>query len=378
MAIREVGGLYRVHEFAERAGVTVRALHHYDRLGLLKPRRSEAGYRIYVDRDIERLEQIVALKFIGLPLKQIKAVLDRETLQLPAALRLQRAELEEKRRLLDRAIEAITNAETALQSGEAATALRRIIEVIEMQTSTEFMKNYYREEAWARFQERHSKWPSEAWRDLFRDVAASLNEDPASAKAQSLAVRWRELRVSDAGGDPRIHAGLIKAWRDRTYWPEAVQNHFSAFNLHEISAFIARAFACYRRKHYGELPPVTQLEQFTPEERERLPLAQTALYFNLAEALDEDPGSERGQALAASWMELVESGTGHRASANHEDYRKLVDWVRSWPPLFQKELAALDSEKIGEFILKAMAQPMPTHSSSRAEPCREGTVATGR
>lgn len=63
---------YQVHEFADLAGVTVRALHHYDRLGLLRARRTDAGYRLYTARDLERLEQIVALKFFGLPLKQIK------------------------------------------------------------------------------------------------------------------------------------------------------------------------------------------------------------------------------------------------------------------------------------------------------------------
>src|SRR5215831_15227659 len=55
---------YRIQEFAEMAGVTVKALHHYDRLGLLKPRRSAAGYRMYCEHDLERLEQIVALKFL--------------------------------------------------------------------------------------------------------------------------------------------------------------------------------------------------------------------------------------------------------------------------------------------------------------------------
>ena len=86
--------LYRVHEFAELAGVTVRTLHHYDRLGLLEPRRTAAGYRVYSVRDLERLEQIVALKFLGLPLRQIKLLLDQETLQLPDALRMQRTVLE--------------------------------------------------------------------------------------------------------------------------------------------------------------------------------------------------------------------------------------------------------------------------------------------
>jgi DNA-binding transcriptional MerR regulator len=328
---------YRVHEFSERAGVTVKALHHYDRLGLLKPRRTESGYRIYVDRDLERLEQIVALKFIGLPLKEIKALLDRDALQLPAALRLQRAELEEKRRLLDRAIAAITNAEKALQSGKPANAgiLKKIIEVIcmpyAMPAGTEFMKNYYREEAWARFHERHPVWPSQAWTDLFRDISRSLHEGPASEKPR----HWR--------GDGARHSGLIKAWADREYWPEAAQQRLSKLDLHRISAFILRAFASYRRQNYGEAAIAKQLDQFPPEDRERPPLASAGLYFKLSESLDEDPAGETAQALAARWMELVESNTGFKPPSN-KDYEALVRRSQKWPSAFVQQLAALDRE----------------------------------
>lgn len=357
MVIQEVGGLYLVHEFAERAGVTVKALHHYDRLGLLKPRRTDAGYRIYVDRDLERLEQIVALKFIGVPLKQIKALLGSDALQLPAALRLQRAELEQKRGLLDRAIAAIANAEEALRSGKPADAaiLKKIIEVIEMPASTEFMKNYYREEAWARFQKRHGNWPSEAWSQLFRDISDALGEDPASEKAEAMAWRWRALRVSDAGGDPRIHAGLIRAWADREYWPEAAQQRFSEFDLHEISAFIARVFTSYRERNYGDPSVAKQLEQFPPEARDRAPLSRSGLYFTLAESLDEDPAGEIAQALAARWMELVESNTGYKTPSN-KDYEAIIQRVQNWPSAFVQQLAALDHERISAFVLKAMAQ----------------------
>jgi DNA-binding transcriptional MerR regulator len=74
--------MYRVSDFAEKAGITVRTLHHYDRLGLLKPSgRTEAGYRLYGERDFVRLQQIVTLKFIGLPLRQIKDLLDGERLE---------------------------------------------------------------------------------------------------------------------------------------------------------------------------------------------------------------------------------------------------------------------------------------------------------
>src|SRR6185369_9148438 len=111
---------YKIHEFAELAGVTVKALRHYDRLGLLKPTRTDSGYRMYVERDLERLEQIVALKFIGVPLKQIRAVLCRSAVDLSETLRLQHQVLVEKRCLLDRAIRAMEAARAAVRAGSAS------------------------------------------------------------------------------------------------------------------------------------------------------------------------------------------------------------------------------------------------------------------
>src|SRR5690348_16077952 len=104
---------YKASAFARRAGVTVRTLHHYDRLGLLTPSgRTVAGYRVYTDRDLARLEQIVALKFVGFSLKEIGSVLDRDG-DLLTALRTQRQIMGEKRQQIDRAIDAIVQAEHA-------------------------------------------------------------------------------------------------------------------------------------------------------------------------------------------------------------------------------------------------------------------------
>jgi DNA-binding transcriptional MerR regulator len=66
---------YRVQQFAALAGVTVKTLHHYDRLGLLRPERTAAGYRVYSDDDLQRLAQITALKLVGVPLKGIAPLL---------------------------------------------------------------------------------------------------------------------------------------------------------------------------------------------------------------------------------------------------------------------------------------------------------------
>ena len=86
---KSTNAVYRAKQFATLAGVTVRALHHYDRMGLLRPKnRSQAGYRLYSNRDFARLEQIVVLKFLGMPLKQIRRLLEPDA-NLSAVLQRQ-------------------------------------------------------------------------------------------------------------------------------------------------------------------------------------------------------------------------------------------------------------------------------------------------
>src|SRR6059058_5039824 len=104
--------LFQAREFAELTGVTVRTLHHYDRLGLLKPSRySRAGYRLYRESDVARLEQIIALKFIGFPMNEIKKILSHGQIDLARTLQRQREAITEKRQRLELAIRAIQHAE---------------------------------------------------------------------------------------------------------------------------------------------------------------------------------------------------------------------------------------------------------------------------
>lgn len=71
------GRTYQVKEVARMAGVSVRALHHYDEIGLLVPSgRAEAGYRLYSHEDLLRLQQILVGRELGLPLEAIKRSLD--------------------------------------------------------------------------------------------------------------------------------------------------------------------------------------------------------------------------------------------------------------------------------------------------------------
>jgi DNA-binding transcriptional MerR regulator len=231
-----VNRTYLPHEFAKRAGVTVRTLHHYDQLGLLKPSgRTTAGYRVYSDRDFARLEQIVALKFIGFPLFQIRELLRRKDTDLLAALRQQRDILAEKRDHLDRAMRAIERAEQVVSSGGEPDwePFRMIIEVIQMQTRKDWMKKYYTDEQLASLRQR---WSPEVqaesergWAALARDTEAAIASgvDPAGTTGLQLAERRRELLAQFTGGDPGIEQNLRKLYADRANWPANFKKPYS-------------------------------------------------------------------------------------------------------------------------------------------------------
>src|SRR5438477_4991705 len=101
---------YLVKEVAALSGVTVRALHHYDELGLLTPSgRTGGGYRLYNDDDLLRLQQILIGRELGLSLEAIRRSLDDPGFDRRAALIAQRAELAaraERAESMVRAIEA--------------------------------------------------------------------------------------------------------------------------------------------------------------------------------------------------------------------------------------------------------------------------------
>ena len=240
--------MYQAHEFAALAGVTVRALHHYDRLGLLKPtQRTNGGYRLYTNRDLVRLEQIVVLKFVGLPLKEIRELLKDEA-DLSETLRSQQEVLAEKRRQLDGAMQAIRAASRTLESGREPdwNLFKKIIKEIQMQNDTEWAKKYYSEEARAKVEERKALWSpelqaevSKQWSQLFADIEASLDEDPSSPKAQELAARWKKLVAGFTGGDPEIQKGLNAMYADQGNWPAEQKKNWQI--RPEIQTFIQKA-----------------------------------------------------------------------------------------------------------------------------------------
>lgn len=236
---------YVAHEFAERAGVTVRTLHHYDRIGLLRPeRRTESGYRLYGDAELTRLQQIATLKFVGFSLSEIRALLAQSPLEISAAFRLQHQILAEQRERLTRAEEAIAHAESVLATTGALDwdAIRNIIEVMQMQENWDWVKSYYtpeqREELAQRGTPEVLAKGQRDWAELIRDVAAAVEAGttPKSAEGQALATRWSALIAAFTGGNPGIAANLKRLYAD---WPASTPKPYSD----DVERFIKEANA---------------------------------------------------------------------------------------------------------------------------------------
>ncbi|MEH3156063.1 MAG: MerR family transcriptional regulator [Gordonia paraffinivorans] len=215
-------GMLRVGRLAELTGLTVRTLHHYDELGLVRPsHRSAAGYRLYDDADLERLYRVIALRQLGLPLDRIAAVLDDAT-SLESTLRTHDRLLAEQISALQsiRARVGVSLASVRARSTSSSDLLDVIREVTSMD---ETMARYFdaaqmgelarRREAVGdeRIAQVENRWPS-----LIADVDAAIAEgvDPSSPQAVALAVEWMGLLREFHGDDPGLKDSLYAVAND--------------------------------------------------------------------------------------------------------------------------------------------------------------------
>ncbi|MGD2052217.1 MAG: MerR family transcriptional regulator [Acidimicrobiia bacterium] len=209
---------YTISEVARFAGVTVRTLHHYDRIGLLRPAgRSDAGYRLYDDADCARLQQILCYRELGFGLEQIRRAMDAPDFDRGAALRHQRDLLATRRAHLTAMIGAVDDAIAAQERGVIMTG-ESMLEVF-----GDFDPAAYEDEARERWsgpeydesRRRTATYDAARWREI-------------KAEADGIARRLAECLV--AGDDPRSSkvADLAEEHRlhiDRWYYPCSHQIH---------------------------------------------------------------------------------------------------------------------------------------------------------
>jgi DNA-binding transcriptional MerR regulator len=238
--------LMPVGALARATGVTVRALHHYDAIGLLKPEeRTQSGRRLYSPANVTRLYRIVALRRLGLGIEEIFELLDggpslrdtvrRHLLEVERSLELQRR----LRRTLEHMLE--------LLESEREPTLDEFLQAIEVMTMIE--KHYtpeQREELERRAGELGEAGMRRAeleWAELIEAVKSeqAAGTDPADARVLALARRWQTLIEQFTGGDEGIASSLQTMYR-----AEGPQAASRGMVDPELMSYVSRALAAIK------------------------------------------------------------------------------------------------------------------------------------
>lgn len=244
---------YQVREFAELAGVTVRALHFYDQTGLLKPARANnAKYRQYRQDDLLRLQQILTLKYLGFSLREIEDLLASPAYDARRSLAIQKEAIDARIQQMQHVSQALTNILDT--PGEIDWELVTVvIRALTDDNAGKWLEKYYTPEARERLAERMEQFTSadaidgtRRWMKLieaFRDVRHLPADHP---QVQALAAQAVALVEEFTGGDPLIRESLRAAYQDYDAMPEAYRLADDG-----LMQFIGEAQEIYRSRATG-------------------------------------------------------------------------------------------------------------------------------
>ena len=206
--------MYTVKDLARLTGLTPRTLRYYDSIGLLCPRRSrENDYRLYGPAEVDRLQQILLYRDMGLPLEEIKNLLDAPGFDRAAALREHLARLQERRREVDALIRAVQNTLDTIEGGTTMTDIEKF-EGMKRQSILENEAAYGKE--------LREKYGDAAVEEHTARIAAMTQQEWESARQDEedcMTALRRAIEAGDpAGADARETVRLHASWLAR-HWP---------------------------------------------------------------------------------------------------------------------------------------------------------------
>jgi DNA-binding transcriptional MerR regulator len=298
--------LYKIRDFAALAGVSVKALRHYERLGMLKPQRTRAGHRRYVQADLGRIEAIGALKYVGFALDEIRSILNRPGSELPKAIAA-------RRMALDEAGTRVATARAAIDAMERAAGapLDALVEAVQTKVAAAAMRKYYTEDGWQRRQRYYEEGPAAEWRELYRTLSELLGADPASEPVQAAVDRWLALSIRAYTGDPEVQTDSNTAWADREHWPPRLKRRIDEFNLEAVHGLVKRAAQSAPRKYFTAAPwdrYITRRDE-RPEAVSRAWQARVTLFRDIEAALQSGEAERQAVALRARWEQQLDSAS---------------------------------------------------------------------
>ena len=235
---------WKVGELARRTGVSVRALHHYDEIGLLSPsHRSESGYRLYAEADVVRLQQIRSLRALGFSLEETGEFLRRPEVTPDRVLQLHIAHLKEQIGLQQRLCDRLEMVARRWRSDERVPT-EEFLQIIEV---TNMYEKHYTPEQMEELKKRGEALGPEKirqaeaeWPQLIAQVQAEMDQgtDPADERVQQLARRWMELVREFTGGDPGITKSLGNLWQQET-----TVHGMDTANMRALMGYVQKAWA---------------------------------------------------------------------------------------------------------------------------------------
>lgn len=211
----------KVGELARRTGLTVRTLRHYHELGLLHPaRRTAAGHRMYGAEEVRRLQRIVSLRHMGLPLDDIRACLDRPGFSLERTIELQidriDEELDQARRLKRRLewLRARLRSEAEVSVDDLMQTMEDMMEYEKYYTGEQLDQLANRRQVVGAARMRDAQ---EEWGRLLAAFAEAMEDgfDLSDPEVRVLARRSAALIEEFTGGDSAIRESLAEMYRSR-------------------------------------------------------------------------------------------------------------------------------------------------------------------
>ena len=195
---KEAKALYTVREVSRMTGVSVRTLHYYDQKGLLRPDRSEAGYRLYGAQALSRLQQLLFFRELDFTLAQIKQFLDGAAYDREEILTRQKALLTLRRERLDRLIALIDDNLRGDARMDFDAFDRSEIERAKEEYSREARERWGGTDAYQESERRAGAYTTGDWarisaqqEEIFSSFSALIGTDPAAAPAQAAVARWQ-------------------------------------------------------------------------------------------------------------------------------------------------------------------------------------------
>ena len=191
----------KVSEVAKLTGVTVRTLHYYDEIGLLKPSKvTEAGYRLYSNADLEILQQILFFRELDFSLSDIREIMLNPTFSRETALQNHRELLLQKRKHIDGLISLVDKT----LKGDNDMSFKQFdtteIKNARKEYAAEAKQRWGKSDAYTEYEEKVSAYDDPQWKLLngegsyiLREFGENRHLDPASKEAQALVKKWQEF-----------------------------------------------------------------------------------------------------------------------------------------------------------------------------------------